>query len=335
VQKIEEIALEANLPFWDALGQALEHRLLAPRTLSAIRAFRELMEELQGMVAVSGVPEIQKKVLDTTGYIETLEEEGTPEATGRIENIEELLNAAADSMERGEDASQFLDHAALVSDADGYDESARVTLMTLHSAKGLEFPVVFLAGMEEGLLPHSRSLLDSQMLEEERRLCYVGMTRARDVLILTHASSRRRYGSQMPESSRASRFLGEIPSRLLDDLSSRRMSRDTGTYDRRPAAPGERHYEYDPAEAAADDARQESLANAKHFFGLPGGHPSEAKRKAAIGRIVLGSRVRHPKFGYGTVLRCEGSGDDTRLTVSFSGFGLKKLVAKYADLEPV
>jgi DNA helicase-2/ATP-dependent DNA helicase PcrA len=334
VQKIEEIALEANLPFWEALGQALEHKLLAPRTLASITSFRELMEELHAMVAISGVPEIFKKVLDATGYIEALEEEGTPEATGRIENIEELLNAAADSMERGEDASQFLDHAALVSDADGYDESARVTLMTLHSAKGLEFPVVFLAGMEEGLLPHSRSLLDSQMLEEERRLCYVGMTRARDVLILTHAASRRRYGSQMPESSRASRFLGEIPSRLMDDLSNRRVGREA-TSRPRNYGPGERHYEYDPAEAAADDEKQESLANAKHFFGLPGGRPSEAKRKAVIGRIALGSRVRHPKFGYGTVLRCEGSGDDTKLTVSFSGFGLKKLIAKYADLEPV
>jgi DNA helicase-2/ATP-dependent DNA helicase PcrA len=208
--------------------------------------------------------------------------------------------------------------------------------MTLHSAKGLEFPVVFLVGLEEGLLPHSRSLLDSQMLEEERRLCYVGMTRARDVLILTHAASRRRYGSQMPESSRASRFLGEIPSRLRDDLSNRRMGREEGRDAGRGARHGQRHYEYDPAAIAADDERQESLANARHFFGLPGGRPSEAKKKVSLGRITLGSRVRHPKFGYGTVLRCEGQGDDTRLTVSFSGgVGLKKLVAKYADLEPV
>ena len=327
VRKIEEVALEANLPFWEALGQAVEHKLLPARTLAAIESFRELMQGLHAMVQVSGVPEILKKTLDATGYMESLEEERTPEAIGRIENIEELLNAAADSMERGEDAIQFLDHAALVSDADGYDENARVTLMTLHSAKGLEFPVVFLTGMEEGLLPHSRSLLDSQALEEERRLCYVGMTRARDVLILTHAASRRRYGSQMPESSRPSRFLGEIPSGLLDDLSGRRVGRQ------------ERYYEYEPAEAAAEetgeDARENSLANARHFFGLPGGRPSPEKRKAAIARFALGSRVRHPKFGYGTVLRCEGKGEETRLTVSFSGFGLKKLVAKYADLEPV
>ena len=328
VQKVEEIALEANLPFWEALGQAVEHTLLPPRMLAAIESFRELMEELHEMVAVSGVPEILKKVLDRTGYIETLEGEGTPEAAGRIENIQELLNAAADSQERGEDASQFLDHAALVSDADGYDENARVTLMTLHSAKGLEFPVVFLAGMEEGLLPHSRSLLDSQALEEERRLCYVGMTRARDVLILTRAASRRRYGSQMPESSRPSRFLREIPSGLLDDLSSSRRMNRTGRY-----------YEYLPAVEASgeaeEDPRDVAVANAKHFLGLPGGKPSPEKRQARIGRITLGSRVRHPKFGYGTVLRCEGNGDETKLTVSFSGFGLKKLVAKYADLEPV
>ena len=327
VRKLEEIALEANLPFWSALSQAVEHKLLPPRALAAIATFRELMNELHEMIPVSGVSEILKRVLDRTGYIELLEEEATPEAAGRIENIQELLNAAADSQERGEDASQFLDHAALVSDADGYDENARVTLMTLHSAKGLEFPVVFLAGMEEGLLPHSRSLLDSQAVEEERRLCYVGMTRARDVLILTRAASRRRYGNQMPESTRPSRFLREIPTGLLDDLSTRRM--------RRP----ERHYEYLLPETAADadeeDSVEVAVANAKHFLALPGGKPSPTRRRATISRITLGSRVRHPKFGYGTVLRCDGAGDETRLTVSFSGLGLKKLVAKYADLEPV
>ena len=195
--------------------------------------------------------------------------------------------------------------------------------MTLHSAKGLEFPVVFLVGLEEGLLPHSRSLLDSQMLEEERRLCYVGMTRAQNVLILTRAVSRRRYGNQMAESSRASRFLREIPPALLEDLSERAADR------------GERHYEYDPSEVETEEDREISLANARQFFGLPGGRAAPVKRKGAGGGFKLGSRVRHPKFGYGTILRLEGKGEETKLTISFPGYGLRKLVAKYAELERV
>jgi DNA helicase-2/ATP-dependent DNA helicase PcrA len=323
IGKLEEIALEAGFSFWDALGQALEQKLLPPRALAAIQGFRELMEELHGMVSNSGASEILKKALDRTRYLESLEEEGTPEALGRIENIQELLNAAADSYERGEDLGQFLDHAALVSDADDYDADARITLMTLHSAKGLEFPVVFLVGLEEGLLPHSRSLLDSQMLEEERRLCYVGMTRAQNVLILTRAASRRRYGDQMAESSRASRFLREIPPGLLEDLSKRGADR------------GERHYEYEPSEENAEEDREIALANARQFFGLPGGRAAPVKRKGAVDGFKLGSRVRHPKFGYGTILRLEGNGEETKLTISFPGYGLKKLVAKYAELERV
>src|SRR5262249_23466100 len=130
-----------------------------------------------------------------------------------------LLNAAADSGERGETVAEFLDHAALVSDTDAYEEGAGITLMTLHSAKGLEFPVVILGGLEEGLLPHNRSMLNVQALEEERRLCYVGMTRARDILILTRARARRQYGYQMPEPSAPSRFWAEIPAQLFEDWS--------------------------------------------------------------------------------------------------------------------
>jgi DNA helicase-2/ATP-dependent DNA helicase PcrA len=148
-----------------------------------------------------------------------LEDEATPESFSRIENLKELANAAQDATSRGETLAQFLDHAALVSDADQYSAEARVTLMTLHAAKGLEFPLVFLGGMEEGLFPHSRALTDPTQMEEERRLCYVGMTRAMDTLVLTRARYRRRYGNDMPESSMPSRFLEEVPSRLVEDLS--------------------------------------------------------------------------------------------------------------------
>ena len=155
--------------------------------------------------------ELLKFLIDRTGYIKQLEDEDTPEAFSRIENLRELVNAAMDSRDRGESLDQFLDHAALVSDADQYDEHAQITLMTLHAAKGLEFPLVVLAGMEEGLFPHSRTLIEPDQIEEERRLCYVGMTRAMDTLILSRAVYRRRYGTDMPEASVPSRFLEEVP----------------------------------------------------------------------------------------------------------------------------
>ena len=153
------------------------------------------------------LPELIRFLIDRTGYIKALEAEGTPEAFSRIENLKELANAAHDAEERGETLAEFLDHAALASDTDQFDPNARVTLMTLHAAKGLEFPLVFLAGLEEGLFPHSRTLSSPDELEEERRLCYVGMTRAMNTLILTRAHYRRRYGADVPEASIPSRFL--------------------------------------------------------------------------------------------------------------------------------
>src|SRR6185437_5397396 len=149
---------------------------------------------------------ILKFLIDRTGYIKILEEEDSPEAYSRVENIRELVNAAMDSKDRGETLDQFLDHAALVSDADAYDERAQITLMTLHAAKGLEFPLVFLCGLEEGLFPHSRTFLNPDDIEEERRLCYVGMTRAMDQLVIKRAAYRRRYGTDLPEATIASRF---------------------------------------------------------------------------------------------------------------------------------
>jgi DNA helicase-2/ATP-dependent DNA helicase PcrA len=167
------------------------------------------------------LPELIRFIIDRTGYIKALETEGTPEAFSRIENLKELANAAHDAEERGETLAEFLDHAALASDTDQFDPNARVTLMTLHAAKGLEFPLVFLTGLEEGLFPHSRTLNNPEELEEERRLCYVGMTRAMNTLVLTRAHYRRRYGNDMPEMSIPSRFLEEVPSQLIENLGGR------------------------------------------------------------------------------------------------------------------
>ncbi len=183
------------------------------------------------------LPELIRFLIDRTGYIKALETEGTPEAFSRIENLKELANAAHDAEERGETLAEFLDHAALASDTDQFDPNARVTLMTLHAAKGLEFPLVFLAGLEEGLFPHSRTLNNPDELEEERRLCYVGMTRAMNTLILTRAHYRRRYGNDVPEMSIPSRFLEEVPSQLVENLGGRSPAWSTPAYGARQPAP--------------------------------------------------------------------------------------------------
>jgi DNA helicase II / ATP-dependent DNA helicase PcrA len=209
------------------------------------------------------LPEMIRFLIDRTGYIRALEEEATPESLSRIENLKELANAAQDAQARGESLHEFLDHAALVSDVDKYDPSSRVTLMTLHAAKGLEFPLVLLAGMEEGLFPHSRTLNDPNQMEEERRLCYVGMTRAMDTLMVTRARYRRRYGNDMPEASLPSRFLEEIPPDLMEDLSPARSraqnwsggGRDWNGRGRSPYGDDDmesgRHYSYEDEDQSA------------------------------------------------------------------------------------
>jgi DNA helicase II / ATP-dependent DNA helicase PcrA len=312
--------------------------------------------------AAASTADVLKFLIDRTRYRKLLEDEDTPEAYSRIENLNELANAAMDSKDRGETLAQFLDHAALVSDADGYDEHAKVTLMTLHAAKGLEFPLVFLCGMEEGLFPHSRTFLNPEDVEEERRLCYVGMTRAMDTLVLTRAVYRRRYGTDMPEASIPSRFLEEVPPQLIEEVGgSRRKTSRTGV-----SAPHDpyssTHYSYeDEDQSASWQGRQRdasgrnassyasktattagpkynSIGNIADFFASRG-------KKFTVPKMVAeepkgrkgfrpGQKVRHPKYGEGTVYQREGDGEEAKITVQFPRFGLKKLVEKYAQLEP-
>jgi DNA helicase-2/ATP-dependent DNA helicase PcrA len=294
--------------------------------------------------------EILKFLIDRTGYIKQLEQEDTPEAYSRIENLRELVNAAMDSRDRGETLDQFLDHAALVSDADAYDERAQITLMTLHAAKGLEFSLVFLCGLEEGLFPHSRTFLQPDDIEEERRLCYVGMTRAMDTLILTRAVYRRRYGTDLPEASVPSRFLEEVPAELLEELGGSRRKRESSG-PAAPAPPEQVHYAYEdedqssanwaarnPQRAPAYSARSyNSIDNIAEFFAsrgkkfnIPKTMVEEPKGKKGF---KPGQKVRHPKYGEGTVYHREGEGEEAKITVQFPRFGLKKLVEKYAQLE--
>lgn len=318
------------------------------------------------------LPELIKFLNDRSGYIRALEDEGTPESFSRIENLKELANAAQDAEERGETLDEFLDHAALSSDADQYSAEAKVTLMTLHAAKGLEFPLVFLAGMEEGLFPSARTMMDPSGLEEERRLCYVGMTRAMDTLVMTRARHRRRYGNDMAEASIASRFLEEVPSRLVEDLGSPpARPQFSGDYSGLYATPypkanrfgrgeqegGERHWSYEDEDQSggrggSGAGRQHtagrgtaggsgSLDNIASFFAGRGQKPGakigrpklEVAEPAGKTGLKQGTRVRHPKYGEGTVFRREGDGDDAKITVQFQQHGVKKLVEKFAQLE--
>jgi DNA helicase-2/ATP-dependent DNA helicase PcrA len=212
------------------------------------------------------LPELIKFLNDRSGYIRALEDEATPESFSRIENLKELANAAQDATSRGETLSEFLDHAALVSDADSYSAEARVTLMTLHAAKGLEFPLVFLAGMEEGLFPHSRTLQDPTQMEEERRLCYVGMTRAMDTLIMTRARYRRRYGNDSPESSMPSRFLEEVPSKLIEDMTPPSYGNAYSTaYPQRNRRPGPTDDFSNDSGYSYEDESQDTSSSAKSY----------------------------------------------------------------------
>jgi DNA helicase-2/ATP-dependent DNA helicase PcrA len=327
---------------------------------SEVAAGNEAVEGFRTPGGVATIPEILKFLIDRTGYIKQLEEEATPDSLARIDNLRELVNAAMDSRDRGETLAEFLDHAALVSDVDTYDPRGTVTLMTLHSAKGLEFGLVFLVGMEEGLFPHSRAFNDPDQMEEERRLCYVGMTRAMDHLVLSNARYRRRYGTDMPDATVPSRFLEEVPAPLLEELGTSSRARQAASY--QSADYGERHFSYEDEDQSVTSygskprsprtapplrgsgsnggytgPKYNSIDNIAEFFASRG--KKFTKPQVPVEKPIGGSsfrpgqRVKHPKYGEGVVYRREGEGENAKITVQFPRFGLKKLVEKYAHLE--
>src|SRR5712691_682569 len=335
IEQMEQYALAHQLSLWSALERMIEEHAFPGRAEAALSAFHRLILELSADVETRPIADTLAGAIERTGYRKMLEEEGTEDARSRLGNLDELLNAAADASERGEGLRDFLDHAALVSDADSADERAPVSLLTMHNAKGLEFPVVFIAGLEEGLFPHSRSLDSESGMEEERRLCYVGMTRAEQRLYLSWARYRRRFGGGLPEISLPSRFLTEVPRALVDAVrGDLPQARSVDLF-------AEQHQVRESAQRNLYTGKTyNSVGSIRQFFG--NAPPAPAKSVAHVPQPIRrpgpkklgpGSTVEHAKYGRGTVLRLEGTGEDAKLTVSFPGYGLKKLIAKYAGIK--
>ena len=402
LDEIENRARELGISYWDATSDLIaDEQRLSPRAVAVLANFQRIIRGLATKVEVvlraseepdydnesaeqqiestSQVSDLVKAAILDTGYENALKAENSEEAEARLENLQELVNAAVDYDEQGaEGLRDFIDHSALVADTDQYKADVPVTLMTAHSAKGLEFPLVFLVGLEDGLFPHSRSLSDSSDIEEERRLAYVAMTRAEKYLYVTHAVKRRVYGEEL--ASEPSQFLNEMPLELIDDLSRGRswLSFARGSHKLEQSNDSIR-YEYDEDAAEiremASDGSMTSGSSAKRSATKYSGKTYDSvesiaeffrKREAQLGGyrvqsprsnvqsprsqgasgsptpnpqpltpdlFLPGSYVRHAKYGRGLVLRREGSGDQTKVTVSFPGYGQKKLIEKFAGLE--
>ncbi|NOT26248.1 MAG: UvrD-helicase domain-containing protein [Acidobacteria bacterium] len=303
---------------WARLLHAVEQRLVAPRALASLVAFRDLIVNLAAMASRETVSIAIGKVIDQSGYLQDLREERSEEAEGRIENLMELVSAAREYESRGAEPSLagFVDQLSLLSDVDEEEgaREARVVMMTMHSAKGLEFPIVMITGLEEGLFPHSRSLDDEAEMEEERRLCYVGITRAERRLVLTSAARRRVFGDY--QSREPSRFIDEIPPALIEVVES------TFATPRQGSMPQFRAGSYGRG-AGGRRVREE-----------PAPYVYEDEDQSAPGGLKPGLRVKHPAFGEGTVLSVEPLEDDTKLVVRFVSVGQKTLRAKFAKLQP-
>jgi DNA helicase-2/ATP-dependent DNA helicase PcrA len=301
LETLRAVAREQDISLWQAAGACVEQDRLAARAAGAVRRFTELIETMTAALDGPALFEQVEHVIHASGLLDHYSAEKGEKAQSRKENLEELVSAARAFVVQPEEAETltpldaFLSHAVLESgETQGESWEDCVQMMTLHSAKGLEFPLVFLCGMEEGLFPHQMSLEEPGRLEEERRLCYVGLTRAQRQLVMCHAETRRLYGREhyaMP-----SRFIGELPAEVLQEVRPRAMVS-------RPV--------YDPsADEAAPMADQESVEG-----------------------LSVGQRVTHNKFGEGVVLNYEGRGSHARVQVNFEDGGAKWLVLAYANLQ--
>lgn len=314
---LDQWATERSLPVSFAVADQEMQSGAPKKAAGAMRAFLAMLDEARDLAVAGPVTPVLKHVMQASGYLDMLKSERSEESFGRLENLQELITVTSEYDGSADEPSLggFLESAALVADVDSMEDGSNgVTLMTLHSAKGLEFPVVFLAGMEEGVFPHSRSMSSDRELEEERRLAYVGMTRAREELHLFHAHRRAVYGN--PNFNPRSRFLDDIPADLLEERGN------VGYGDR--AVIANRSGQYQVSRPAAP-------APPNPAGGI--GRPRAAEWKPPF---QVGQKVRHTKFGMGVVVACNPVKDDAEVTVAFPGvIGVKKLVQKLAKLEAV
>ncbi len=340
---VEALAQRDRISFWEALRRAEDAPGIASRSLNCIRSFVELVEELQSMVdAGERADVVLEEVLSRTGYLKELEDSDDPQDETRVENLAELVAVAREFADAGEAAAQppgftgteggggetsstlgdFLERVALVADSDQIpdqpDEEAEdtgvVTLMTLHTAKGLEFPVVFLTGLEDGVFPHMRSLGDQTELEEERRLAYVGVTRARERLYVSRAVVRSAWGA--PAHNPASRFVDELPVDLVDW----RRTEAAQTSWNRPVMPSLPNRNAGPVNRRFGTAAIRADAATK-------------SKKREVPSLSPGDRVLHDSFGMGSVVSLEGMGDNAVASIDFGSEGIKRLLLRYAPVE--
>jgi DNA helicase-2/ATP-dependent DNA helicase PcrA len=373
LDEIQSRARSRGVSVWEMICAILDNDIdqpvnLTPRARTALKAFKMTIEKLQlsaknSATSEKPVSDVVIAAIEDSGYAPMLRAENSEESEARLENLEELVNAAVDYDKTEEDGlREFIDHSALSADTDKYDESAEVTLMTIHAAKGLEFPIVFIAGLEDGIFPHSRSLNDNKELEEERRLAYVAITRAEEILYITHSMRRRVYGEYL--ASEPSQFLNELPLELIQDLSRgpswlsyAQSSQSTDSKYVVSALRGENEPKkprtvytgktYNSTEAIAEFFSNRKLKEPASEIPKETKPTGFEKLRAAAsagsgaskpvdnisGDFLPGSHVRHTKYGKGLVLRREGVGDNIKLTVSFPGFGQKKLIEKFANLQ--
>jgi DNA helicase-2/ATP-dependent DNA helicase PcrA len=317
IQRLTDAANQLGIPLWDVVSDPEAVRSLGGRSAKGLLQFCELVNDLKTQVQVAAPSELLQQVMEKSGYVSELITEGTDEAEERRRNLQELVNAALQYQEENDDGNLegFLASAALSSDADKKDTAAdRVTLMTLHSSKGLEFPVVCLVGLEQGLFPSYRSLDDPASLEEERRLCYVGITRAKERLFLSHASERRLWGG-MREAAVPSVFLSELPEALVQgDL---------------PQSGGA---------ALRRERRLDRLTRVDRD--QPSSAPANAVRRRHTGPApgrswTVGDKVTHSNFGIGEITHTFGSGEKVSIAVKFVGMGPKILDPRLAPIELV
>ena len=348
VTTLSEQAAAQNVSLWTVIEGDLA--FLPARAAKAVREFREIVHDLQ-RAATQPIPELVDYVLLRTGYRRMLQESRDLQDESRLENLEELINSAREYMEQNPQAvlADWLDSLTLMSDLDKYESQKGVTLMTLHSAKGLEYRVVFLVGMEEGILPHAQSQERNDDLEEERRLCYVGMTRAREMLFCMHAHERRVHGRFREQSP--SPFLNEIPEdakefvRLGRSYSSSQTWREApmrGAAGFNPPTYGRRPEGRRSTPPAPQPPKSNNVNGVMSFFGNQSAPvqfdpnairaAKQAEAPGAGAELKRGQRVRHEMFGVGTILTMEGSGPDAKLSVYFERHGTKKFIAKFAKL---